>query len=229
MTNDFLTIRELPYSVRPREKALQYGIETLSDTELLGILLGNGGKGNNALALANALLARFENFRKLSNASCQELQEIRGIGPVKAIEIKACMEIARRFCQVDLRPGAVLNSSTQVFGYYHEKLRDQKREKFFAVLLDAKHRIIKEELISIGSLNFSIVHPREVFGPAIREAAESMLLIHNHPSGDPAPSREDLEVTKRLLEVGKVVGIEILDHIIIGNGGYLSFLEQRLL
>lgn len=229
INTDSLTIRELPYSQRPREKALQVGIEALSDSDLLSILLGNGSRGKNALSLAHTILSRFQNFRLLAQASVQDLQKIHGIGPVKSLEIKACLEIARRFQQVELRPGLLLNNSSQVFGYYHEKLRDQKREKFFAVLLDAKHRIIRDELVSVGSLNFSIVHPREVFAPAIREAAESLILVHNHPSGDATPSREDIQVTKRLIEVGKVVGIEVLDHIVIGNGVYFSFVEQRLL
>lgn len=228
MEKNFLTIRELPECERPREKAWQYGVESLSESELLCILIGSGGKGNTALALANSILARFENLRRLSNTSLQELQKVRGIGPVKALEIKACLEIARRFHQVLLKPGSVLNRSQQVFACYHERLRDEKREKFFSVLLDSKNRIIREELISIGSLNFSIVHPREVFAPAIRETAANILLLHNHPSGDPNPSKEDVGITKRLYEVGKIVGIEVLDHIIIGDGCYISFLEQKL-
>lgn len=229
MTKNSFTIRELPSSERPRERAWQYGIENLSDSELLSILLGSGSRGHNALMLANTILARFENLRKLAATSPQELQKVHGIGPIKALEIKACLELARRFHQVNLRPGVVLNSSEQVFGYYHEKLRDQKREKFFVILLDSKHRLIREELISIGSLNFSVVHPREVFSPAIREAAGSMLLVHNHPSGDPSPSREDIQVTHRLVEVGKVIGIEVLDHIVIGDNCYTSFVERKLL
>jgi DNA repair protein RadC len=229
MTQQPLTIRDLPSHERPREKALRYGMERLSDGELLSLVLGSGVRGSNAVALANAILARFDNFRKLADAAFGELRTIHGVGPVRALEIKACLEIARRFQQIDLQPGVVLNSTAQVFGYYHEKLRDQKREKFFCVLLDAKHRLIREEAISVGSLNFSIVHPREVFATAIREAAESLLLVHNHPSGDPTPSREDIAVTRRLCEVGKLVGIEILDHLVIGNGSYFSFLEQNLL
>lgn len=224
-----VTIRDLPSGERPREKAMRYGLERLSDSELLALVLGSGVRGSNAMVLANALLARFENFRKLADAAFHELRTVRGVGQVKALEIKACLEIARRFQQIDLRPGVVLNSTAQVFGYYHEKLRGQKRENFFCVLLDAKHRLIREEVISVGSLNFSIVHPREVFATAIREAAESLLLVHNHPSGDPTPSREDIHVTRRLCDVGKMVGIEILDHMVIGNGSYFSFLEQNLL
>lgn len=224
-----LTIRELPHSERPRDKAVRFGTESLSDSELLSIILGSGSKGSNALQTANHLLARFQNIRALSNASLNELKATPGIGPVRAVEIKACLEIARRFQQIVLRPGDILNGSRQVFACYHEKLRDYKKERFYCLLLDAKHRILKEELVSIGSLNFSIIHPREVFAPAIKEAAESILLLHNHPSGDPTPSREDIHITRRLVEVGKLVGIEVIDHIIIGNGCYVSFTEQKLL
>lgn len=138
-------------------------------------------------------------------------------------------EQALRSCsQFIIKENAVISSSEAVAAYYMPRLRDDKREKFYAVLLDSKNRIIREELVSIGSLNFSIVHPREVFAPAIREAAASILLIHNHPSGDPTPSREDVQVTIRLLEVGKVVGIDILDHLIIGNGIFISFKKEHL-
>jgi len=204
-----------------RERVAAYGLENMRESELLALLLGGQ-------EVASTILARFENLRKLAGASLQELQAVHGIGPVKALEIKACFELAKRFHQVHLRPGIILNSSEQVFAYYHEKLRDQKQEKFFVILLDSKHRIIREELVSVGSLNFSVVHPREVFSPAIREAAGSILLVHNHPSGDPVPSREDIQLTYRLIEVGKVVGIDVLDHIVIGDNCYTSFLEQKL-
>lgn len=224
-----LMIREMPALERPREKALQLGFETLSDGELLAIILASGPKGCSAITLANLILKTFGDFRQLSRHSVAELQSVKGVGLVRAIEIKACLEIARRFSQINFRPGELLSGSRQVFAYFHEKLRDQKKEKFFVVLLDCKHRIIREELISMGGLNVSIVHPREVFGAAIRESAESMILVHNHPSGDPTPSREDIQVTKRLVEAGKLMGIEVLDHVVIGNGSYVSFTEQNLL
>ena len=188
--NGHLIIKEMPIMERPREKVLHFGIESLSNCELLAILIGRGSKGYSALTLANIILKKFGNLRKLASYSVHELKNIKGIGTVKAIEIKASMELAKRFSQTPLKRGNELSSSRQVFNYFHEKLRDEKREKFFVVLLDSKHCIIKEELISIGSLNLSIVHPREVFITAIRESSESILLIHNHPSGDPKPSKE---------------------------------------
>ena len=204
------------------EKAVLYGYEALTDSETLTLITGVNP------TMLTGLLEQTGNLRSLSLLSVSELQH-QGLTKVQAGKLAATLAIARRFQQVALEPGKLLNNVVQVFTFYHEKLRDQKREHFFVVLLDAKHRFIREELVSVGSLNFSIVHPREVFKPAIRESAESLIIVHNHPSGDATPSREDIQVTKRLVEVGKTVGIEVLDHIVIGNGSYLSFQEQRLM
>lgn len=137
-------------------------------------------------------------------------------------------QLLRSCSQFLIKENAIISNSEAISAYYMPRLRDDKREKFYAVLLDSIYRIIREELVSIGSLNFSVVHPREVFAPAIREAAASIFLVHNHPSGDPTPSRKDIQVTIRLVEVGEVVGIDILDHIIVGNGSYFSFLKEHL-
>lgn len=204
-----------------REKAVMYGESSLSEKELVSLICGEDQ--------SRCLFTTFGDLHRISTASVRELQKIRGIGIRKALQLKACMEIAKRFHQIPLRSGVILSSSQQVFAHYHVKLRDEQKEKFFSLLLDTKHRVIKEELVSIGSLNFSIVHPREVFAPAIREHAESIILIHNHPSGDPTPSKEDIHITGRLREVGKLVGIDVLDHVIIGNNSYTSFVEQSLL
>jgi len=186
-----------------------------TDTELLQLVFG--------------VQVEIDNLRAFSLKSLPELQKIKGIGATKAEKIQAVFEIARRFSRVELKPGQVLSRSQQVFAHYHYNLRDEKREKFYAVLLDTKNRVIREELVSIGTLNFSLVHPREIFAPAIKESAASVILVHNHPSGDPAPSREDIQITTRLSEVGRIVGIEIIDHIIIGDGCYISFNEQKLM
>lgn len=204
------------------EKAVLYGYDALTDSETLTLITGVNP------TMLTGLLEQTGNLRSLSLLSVSELQH-KGLTKVQASKLAATLAIARRFQQITLEPGKLLNNVVQVFTFYHEKLRDQKREHFFVVLLDAKHRFIREELVSVGSLNFSIVHPREVFKPAIRESAESLIIVHNHPSGDATPSREDIQVTKRLVEVGKTVGIEVLDHIVIGNGSYLSFQEQRLM
>lgn len=167
-------------------------------------------------------------LREIGKMTLGELLNL-GISYGVAKNIISIFEIAKRFCSEEKFVGELLNSSDQVFSYFHEKLRDQKKEKFFSILLDCKHRIIREDLVSIGSLNLSIVHPREVFVSAIREAAESIILVHNHPSGDPTPSKEDIFVTQRLVEVGKLVGIEVLDHIVIGDNSHVSFVEQSLM
>lgn len=167
-------------------------------------------------------------LREIAQMNMGELLNF-GISYGVAKNIISIFELTKRFCNEKKFIGELLNSSNQVFSYYHEKLRDQKKENFFSVLLDCKHRIIREDIVSIGSLNLSIVHPREVFVSAIRESAESIILVHNHPSGDPTPSKEDIFVTQRLVEVGKIVGIEVLDHIIIGDNSHVSFVEQSLM
>lgn len=222
-----LTIKELPLTERPDTKALSYGVASLSEAELLSLVLEPMRK-HSPIVAAEHLLAKIGNLRQLSQATVKELAAI-GISQKAALRVQAALELGRRMQQVTLRPGTVLNNVTQAFTHYHERLRDQKKEYFYTVTLDTKHCVIREEVVSIGSLNFSIVHPREVFAPAITDRAASIMLIHNHPSGDPTPSSEDIQITRRLAEVGKLVGIEVLDHIIIGNGCYCSFKEQRLL
>ena len=204
------------------EQITTYGAANSIDLVLLAAVIGNHDA-------AEQLLKRYPTIRAISLASHQELQRTRGITPLRATRIKAVFELARRFESQTIQPGQMLNNSRQVFEHYHEKLRDAKKEYFYTILLDTKHRVIRDELVSIGSLNLSIVHPREIFCPAIKESAQSILLLHNHPSGSTEPSREDIYLTRRIVEVGRLVGIEVVDHIIIGNGCYLSFLEQNLL
>lgn len=224
-------IKDWPAAERPREKLLQRGAESLSDAELLALVLrtGDGASGLSALDHARLLLVRFGSFRALAQASVAELCLLKGIGPAKAAEIQAVFQIARRFGSDPLRPGERFTSSVEVFRHYHEKLRDHKKEVFLALLLDGKNRVLREVQISEGSLSASIVHPREVFGPVVRESAAAVLFIHNHPSGDPTPSREDLEITTRLREAGELMGVRVLDHIIIGSGEYVSFVDRGLM
>jgi DNA repair protein RadC len=194
-------------------------ISTMSDMELLFRFVS---KGNVKFYVS---LLETGNLRNSANMTLAELKSF-GISTSNARKLKLVLELAKRISVPALQQGESLESSTKVFEHFHEMLRDEKKEKFYAVLLDCKHRIIGKELISVGALNISIVHPREVFRAAIRAAACSIILIHNHPSGDPNPSQEDVHVTKRLVGVGKTVGIEILDHIIIGRNCYFSFLER---
>ncbi|MFA5515261.1 MAG: DNA repair protein RadC [Desulfuromonadales bacterium] len=224
-------IKDWPEAERPREKLLNAGAETLSDAELLALILrtGDAASGMSALDHARFLLARFTSLRRLAGATIAELCEIKGIGPAKAAEIQAVFQIARRFGSDRLQPGHRFTSSAEVFRHYHEKLRDHKREIFLALLLDGKNRIIREVQVSEGSLSASIVHPREVFAPVVRESAAAVLFVHNHPSGDPSPSREDLEITTRLRQAGELMGVRVLDHIIIGSGEYVSFVDRGLM
>ena len=224
-------IKDWPEAERPREKLLNHGAETLSDAELLALVLRTGDAASQTSALDHArlLLARFGSLRALAGATTAELCELRGIGPAKAAEIQAVFQLARRFASEPLRPGDRFTSSAEVFRHFHERLRDRKQEVFLALLLDGKNRILREVQVSSGSLTASIVHPREVFAPVVRESAAAVLFVHNHPSGDPTPSREDLEITARLREVGELMGVRVLDHIIIGSGDYVSLADRGLL
>ena len=222
------TIKQWPESDRPREKLLEKGAETLSDAELLAIILrtGEASTGQSALDHGRALMTQFETFRRLEEASLQELCALKGIGPAKSAQLKAALEIAKRYTEEPIQQGEPFRSSQDVFQHYREHLGNQKKELFYVLLLDGKNRKIKDVRISEGSLTSSLVHPREVFNPVIRESAAAVILIHNHPSGDPTPSQEDLQITKRLREVGEVMGVRVLDHIVVGKGKYVSFVDD---
>jgi len=222
-------IKEWPESDRPREKLLEKGAEMLSRAELLAIILrtGEATTGQSALDHGRALMTRFDDsFRRLEEASVQDLCAIKGIGPAKAAQIKAALEIAKRFAQEEIKKGEQFRSSADVFNHYREHLGSLKKEEFHVLLLDAKNRKIKDVRVSEGSLTSSLVHPREVFNPVIRESAAAVILIHNHPSGDPLPSQEDLQITRRLRDIGEVMGVQVLDHLIIGKGKYVSFVDD---
>ena len=224
-------IKDWPVADRPREKLLHGGPAMLSDAELLALILrtGDSRTATTALELARQLLARFDSLRGLAKSTISELCVIPGIGPAKAAEILAVGELSRRFATTTLPPGQRFTSSQEVFRHFHERLRDRKKEVFLTLLLDSKNRVLREIQVSEGSLNASIVHPREVFGPVVRESAAAVLFVHNHPSGDPTPSREDLELTTRLRDAGTLMGVRVLDHIIIGCERYMSFADQGLM
>jgi DNA repair protein RadC len=221
-------ITEWPEGDRPREKLLEHGPESLSDAELLAIMIrtGDGASGRTALDYARQLINTFKNFRGLATATVAELCAFKGIGPAKAAAVKAALEICRRYATERVSQGAVFSRSADVFAHFHQRLQDKKKECFFIMLLDSKNRVMKEEKISEGTLTSALVHPREAFTPAIRESAASIIIVHNHPSGDPTPSREDEDITARLNEGGRLLGISVLDHIIIGQGRYYSFADQ---
>lgn len=223
-------IKDWPADERPREKLLAHGAEILTDAELLALIIRTGDSATKASAvdLARALLSRFGSLRKLATASITELCQQAGIGPAKAAEIQALFQIARRFVDQRIQPGDAYCRAEDAFRHFHERLCDYRKEVFLALLLDSKNRLIKEVQISEGSLSASIVHPREVFAPVLKESASAVLFIHNHPSGDPTPSQEDIEITKRLKQVGDLMGVRVLDHIIIGNGKYASLADRGL-
>ncbi len=223
------TIKQLPAHERPRERLIQSGDEYLTDAELLGIIIRDGTTNYSAVDLAQELLSKYGDFRKLSSVSIGELCKVRGIGPARAAQIKASLAIAKRFSTISVKPSQQFKCSRDIFDHFHERLREKKQEIFFIILLDNKNRIIKELTISAGSLTSSIVHPRGVFNPAIKESAVSVIFVHNHPSGDPEPSKEDIQMTRRLLEVGDVVGIKVLDHIIIGNECFVSLKDKGII
>lgn len=227
------TIKEWPEDERPRERLMKLGADALSEAQLLAITLGTGdaSTGQSALALALNLLQRFESLRALDAASIAELCQTKGVGPAKATAIKAAFELGKRLSG-ELPPRKIkITAPRDVVQYYRPHIQHLRKEVFKSILLDTKHQILKEVTISEGSLSSSLVHPREAFLPAIKESAAAVIFLHNHPSGDPTPSAEDKELTRRLADVGHLVGITVLDHIIIGTGdpGYVSFLDAGLL
>lgn len=222
----YITIRELPEAERPRERLAKYGAQSLQTHELIAILLRTGTKRRSALTLAQELLQRFDGINGVVAASVSELAQVPGIGLAKAAQLAAAMELSRRATLAQLHDRPQIRGPEDIYALLSDALRQEKREHFVAVLMDTKNKVLKTETISIGTLDSSLVHPREVFRAAIREGAACMIVAHNHPSGDPTPSPEDIQVTKRLQEVGKLVGIELLDHIIVGDGDYTS-LRQR--
>ena len=219
-----LTLYDLP----PRERILSAGPSSLSDADLVGVLLGTGSHEAPVAELARRVLDQVGGLRALAECHPSQVMSLSGLGVAKAARVFAAVEVGRRVSGRSWELGERFSSSQQVFSHYHPLLRDHKRELFFAVFLDARNRLVGDAEISCGSLVASIVHPREVFRPAILAAAVSVICVHNHPSGDPTCSREDVAITRRLHEAGRTIGIEVIDHIIIGDGAYCSFVDQRL-
>ena len=235
-------IKQLPEDERPRERLIRG--EVLTDAELLGILIGGGTMEETAVDLGRRLLAQcgaeaqadedrtrgedVDPLRELSTRSIREICRVRGIGPARASQLKAAFEVGKRLNRTKIL-GAQYSSSRAIFDAFYAEVRDLKKEVFKVVLLDSKNHFIKVVPISEGSLASSVVHPREVFNPVIRESASAVVFIHNHPSGDPTPSNEDIRVTARLKEAGELIGIRVLDHIVIGEGKYYSFLDAGTL
>ena len=219
-------IKGIPNNSRPRERLIEYGVKNLADHELLAILLRTGTRGKNVVELALELLNMVEDIYHLKHVSLQELTKIPGVGKVKASEILAAVEFGRRVNQsTQLKEGTV-SSSQWVGNYLLEELGDLKQENVLALYLNTKNEIIKKDTVFIGGLNSSVAHPREIFNRAISYSAARIILSHNHPSGNVEPSDADVSFTHRMMEAGELLGIEVLDHFIIGAHSYLSMREK---
>lgn len=224
------TIKDLPVEERPREKLYKCGPKALSNSELLAIIIRTGNKENTAIELSNRILSiDKKGLRFLANSSLNDLISLKGIGKCKAAQILAAVELGKRISGLSESLKPKITSPSDVSRILMEEMRYLEKEYFKILILDTKNQVISIENISVGSLNSSIVHPREVFREAIKKSSASIILVHNHPSGDPTPSGEDINITKRLIEGGKILGIEVLDHIIIGDGKYLSFKEKQII
>lgn len=220
-----MKLKEVPKIDRPREKLIKYGPGKLSNSELLAILLGTGVKGVNVVELSKKILKKFSN-EGLTVASLDELKNTFGLGPAKACEIVACFELGRRLLK---GKKATLLLSPQDVWQELKDIRELKKEHFVVFFLDTRNQEIKRELVSFGTLNANLVHPREVFEPAILHSAAQIIVAHNHPSGNSEPSEEDVEITKRLIEAGKILGIELLDHVVVAKSGFNSLKELSLM
>ncbi len=225
-------MKDLPDGERPRERICRLGPEALSTAELLAVALRTGSGGKTALDLAGQLLGvgrevagPGRELGYLAGAPVEELCRVRGVGRAKAAQVKAALELGKRAAAEVGRAGTPVRSPSDVGNLLIKEMRRLDKEQFRVVLLNTKNRMVGVELVSVGSLNESIVHPREIFKPAVRKSAAAVILAHNHPSGDPSPSPEDVDVTRRLIEAGRILGIEVLDHIVVGEERFVSMRE----
>ncbi|NLN16451.1 MAG: DNA repair protein RadC [Firmicutes bacterium] len=222
-------VKELPASERPREKLWQLGPRALALRDLLAIILRVGSRRDSALTLADRLLAKYPGLVDLAAASVEDLCQIEGIGPAKAAQLKAACELARRLARASCGERPAIRGPSDAARLVMEEMRHLDREHFRVLLLNTKRRVIAIRDVSVGGLDSSLVHPRELFKECIRRSSAAVILVHNHPSGDPQPSQDDIRVTRRLCEAGKLLGIEVLDHIIIGDNKFVSLKEMGFL
>ena len=215
-----------PVGDRPRERLYALGPAALSDAELLALLLRTGDRRADALAVAASLLERHGGLHGLARAGGRELKAAPGMGPAKSASVCASLELGRRLAARRLHSGAAIRGPADVFAHFHPSLRLIPHERFIALLLDGRHRVLREEVVSQGTLTASLVHPREVFRAALRESTAALILVHNHPSGDPTPSAEDREVTLRLVRAGDLLGVRVIDHVIVAERGFCSLKEE---
>ena len=224
-----MTIHDLPITERPRERLQKLGAEALSTQEILALILGRGIAGESVMVTCQRLLSQFGDIKGISNASLEEMAKVRGIGLAKASQIKAAFELSRRLESYQGSSSEpIVKTPEDVNALVQAKLRGKKKEYFLALLLDTRSHLIRVAEISVGSLDSSIVHPREVYKEAVAASSASIIFVHNHPSGDPEASEDNIQLTKRLAEAGEVMGIDVLDHIIIGDKKYLSLKREGL-
>lgn len=222
-----LRIKDIEEADRPRERLINNGVEVLSNEELLAIILKTGNKENSAKELASILIKELEGIKNLNNINYERLKKIKGIGNAKACELLASIELGKRINrEINSLNNIILNKTSKVYEYYKDILGNKQQEHFYCVYLDNKKRVIRDKLLFIGTLNYSIVHPREVFKSAYLLSASSIIVVHNHPTGNVIPSKQDLDLTNNLIAVGNILGIKVVDHVIIGKNNYYSFIEN---
>lgn len=221
-------IKDIPKEDRPCERLIEKGVETLSNEELLAIIFKTGTRGNSAKDLGSELLSKIENLKRLNDINLEFLKNFKGIGTSKACNLLAAIELGKRINrEVDTIKNVKLTSSSIVYKYYKDKIGDKKQEYFYAVYLDNSKKIIGDKLLFIGTVNYSLVHPREIFKESYLLGASAIICVHNHPGGNPLPSKQDFEITNNLIEASKILGVKFLDHIIICKNNYYSFLENN--
>ncbi|ATP41275.1 hypothetical protein CSE16_15095 [Solibacillus sp. R5-41] len=223
---DNIKIRDVHEADRPRERLIRQGAKSLSNQELIAILLGTGTKNESVLAVANRVLLNFEKLHNLKHATLEEMKDIKGIGEAKAVLLLASIELGRRLASKELEERYTIRSPEDAASYLMQDMTSLQQEHFVCLFLNVKNQVLHKQTIFVGSLNASIVHPREIFREAVKRSAAAIICSHNHPSGVPTPSPEDIEVTNRLHEAGQIIGVDLLDHIIIGDHQFISMKEK---
>lgn len=221
-----IKIRDVHEADRPRERLIRQGAKSLSNQELIAILLGSGTKNESVLAVANRVLLNFEKLHNLKHATLEEMQDIKGIGEAKAVLLLAAIELGRRLASKDLQERYTIRSPEDAASFLMQDMTSLQQEHFVCLFLNVKNQVLHKQTIFVGSLNASIVHPREIFREAVKRSAASIICSHNHPSGVPTPSPEDIDVTNRLYEAGQIIGVDLLDHVIIGDHQFISMKEK---
>ena len=220
-------IKDIPILDRPIERLINDGVDKLNNEELLAIILKSGYHGASSKDIANTLLSKIGGIKKLNTINYEKLKNMKGIGSVKACTLLSCIELGKRINnEIELFKGVKLNKVDLVYKYYRDRIGDKLQEYFYVAYLDNLKRVIDDKLLFIGTINYSLVHPREVFKEAYELSASAIILVHNHPGGNPIPSKQDIETTNNLIKAGEVLGIKVIDHVIISKNNYYSFLEN---